>query len=416
MLARQTAGSMRATWAPKLAGAASLQLQGCRLPIAAWALFSSIAGLIGSSGQANYAAANAGLDSLAVQLSTQACSAWSPRPHACASLPEPRVAVAVQLSTRACSAWSPRPHACTSLPGTHVGVAVQLKTHVLIGALETVHAQGYLKIVLLWPPQSPGARLVPACPVQNMLSSLDSCSVSMMLINSCPAMGLLGSQMAAAAAAPSLQLYSCDLHTCASAKPGSFCTEPGSFCRGCLQTQPSGAHGLGQAWPPTIQPFSSAWRLWAWGLCLPPKACGSWAVCWEASEQLPDLHFRWQPLCCTGSGCWWMGEKPCPSTSSSLRLKVCADASCGLLSQVSTFLLCGHSAFAFEGGSSWHDAGANRGMLARVQLLRHGPAKSETVPADDGVVSTSSGRGSATCTLSRAALSRGPVFLSDSII
>ena len=71
LLAKQTAAGMRASFAPKLAGAAALQLHGAATPVRAWALFSSIAGLIGSSGQANYAAANATLDAWAISLHSQ---------------------------------------------------------------------------------------------------------------------------------------------------------------------------------------------------------------------------------------------------------------------------------------------------------------------------------------------------------
>ena len=57
LLGKQTAAGMRAACAPKLSGAAALHRHGADKPVRSWALFSSIAGLIGSSGQANYAAA-----------------------------------------------------------------------------------------------------------------------------------------------------------------------------------------------------------------------------------------------------------------------------------------------------------------------------------------------------------------------
>ena len=64
-LMKQTAAHMRAVLAPKTGAAAHLQQCCWGLPVFRWKLFSSLSGLLGTPGQANYAAANAGLDALA---------------------------------------------------------------------------------------------------------------------------------------------------------------------------------------------------------------------------------------------------------------------------------------------------------------------------------------------------------------
>ena len=74
MLGQQSAASLREVLAPKLQGALQLQRRLLGPRPAQAALFSSIAGLLGSGGQGSYAAANAALDAHAAELQAQASS------------------------------------------------------------------------------------------------------------------------------------------------------------------------------------------------------------------------------------------------------------------------------------------------------------------------------------------------------
>lgn len=71
VIANQTAAGMRAVFAPKATTAARLAPHLVHHPLSHAAIFSSVAGALGSSGQANYAAANATLDFWSTVAQTQ---------------------------------------------------------------------------------------------------------------------------------------------------------------------------------------------------------------------------------------------------------------------------------------------------------------------------------------------------------
>ena len=68
LLLNQTAASLRAVAAPKVAGLQQLSAAAAGQPLVQMLLFSSIAGELGTAGQGNYAAANAALDAAAANL------------------------------------------------------------------------------------------------------------------------------------------------------------------------------------------------------------------------------------------------------------------------------------------------------------------------------------------------------------
>lgn len=68
LLPNQTAAGARTAFAAKAFGGAALAELTAAAPVAGLQLFSSISGTLGNAGQANYAAANGVLDSLASRL------------------------------------------------------------------------------------------------------------------------------------------------------------------------------------------------------------------------------------------------------------------------------------------------------------------------------------------------------------
>ena len=77
LLPNQDAVGFARVFAPKADGAWSLHTAGAMLPKHTFALFSSVAALLGGAGQANYAAANACLDALATSRRTHGVAAAS---------------------------------------------------------------------------------------------------------------------------------------------------------------------------------------------------------------------------------------------------------------------------------------------------------------------------------------------------
>ena len=71
LLSKQTAEGLRAVAAPKLAGSVNLGAMAGIWPVASLVAFSSIAALLGNAAQANYSAANAGMDAWAAELADE---------------------------------------------------------------------------------------------------------------------------------------------------------------------------------------------------------------------------------------------------------------------------------------------------------------------------------------------------------
>ena len=73
LLAKQGPGGMREVFAPKASGAMELASLAANAPAGESAFFSSVAGLLGSGGQASYSAANAVMDAWAAWQHIQVC-------------------------------------------------------------------------------------------------------------------------------------------------------------------------------------------------------------------------------------------------------------------------------------------------------------------------------------------------------
>ena len=76
-LGEMTQEDLAAVLAPKMVGAWNLHLQTRDLPLDCFTMFSSISSVVGTPGQANYAAANAFLDALAHHRHAEGLSALS---------------------------------------------------------------------------------------------------------------------------------------------------------------------------------------------------------------------------------------------------------------------------------------------------------------------------------------------------
>ena len=146
ILSNQTAASVRASFAPKLMSVQAMQREAAGLPVGQQLLFSSVASLLGSPGQANYAAANAALEGWAAAACSRGVNSIALQWGAWA-VGECLTSKADGTALKCCRTllsnsrevkWASQHQSCTLLPtykGTCTGTSALMRTWVLCAGM-----------------------------------------------------------------------------------------------------------------------------------------------------------------------------------------------------------------------------------------------------------------------------------------